>query len=157
MRTPAARDALESKLEGLDDSGKTPSADDATTDTADDDDDDEVDTHAACVEQKASFVNRMFFNFMTPLIKLGHRRPLQQTDVWPLAPDFEAEPLAQRFDCLWAAELALKKDKTDVDVSEEAALRASMSRLTRSESMVSMSGGESGDGDGPAAPAPTSS
>ena len=46
--------------------------------------DDEGFTKHVCPEQNANICSRLTFEWMGPLMKLGHERPLEKEDVWML-------------------------------------------------------------------------
>ncbi|KAJ2785541.1 hypothetical protein H4R18_000486 [Coemansia javaensis] len=74
-----------------------------------DDDDDDSD----CIysrdfqspEERANIFSRLFFTWMTPLLELGQRRPLEMEDTWELARQFRPDVATAAFQRNWQAEL----------------------------------------------------
>ncbi|KAF2088727.1 P-loop containing nucleoside triphosphate hydrolase protein [Saccharata proteae CBS 121410] len=50
-----------------------------------------------CPEQTASFFSKITFQWMTPIMAVGYRRPLELNDVWLVNPDRRIDLLADRF------------------------------------------------------------
>ena len=51
---------------------------------------------SVCPEYRASFINRLFFVWMGPIMTTGYRRPLQPADIWTVNPDRSMDALADR-------------------------------------------------------------
>ncbi|PKS10784.1 hypothetical protein jhhlp_002541 [Lomentospora prolificans] len=49
-----------------------------------------------CPEYKAGFFSSLTFQWMTPLMTVGYRRPLQENDLWTVNPNRAAEPMTER-------------------------------------------------------------
>ncbi|KAG5981612.1 hypothetical protein E4U55_002748 [Claviceps digitariae] len=47
-------------------------------------------------EHKAGFFSKLTFQWMTPLMTTGYRRPLEQGDIWHVNPDRAVEPLTRK-------------------------------------------------------------
>ena len=72
---------------------------------------------SVCPEYRASWISRLFFVWMGPLMTTGYRRPLQPNDIWRVNPDRSMDALANgllasfkrradrgdRYPLLWAA------------------------------------------------------
>lgn len=56
-------------------------------------------------EARASWVSRILFSWMSPLVRLGTRRPLEVEDLSPLRAQLRAEVSSDRFAAAWAAEV----------------------------------------------------
>lgn len=52
-------------------------------------------------EKRASLLSQMFVTWLTPLLSLGYRKPLEQSDLPPLRPALEAGHLQDRFGRCW--------------------------------------------------------
>ena len=52
----------------------------------------------ACPHYSASFLNRLYFSWCTPLIFGGLRKALSSKELWDLLPDFRTEEVAKSFD-----------------------------------------------------------
>eukprot|EP00051_Salpingoeca_urceolata_P019849 m.293491 g.293491 ORF g.293491 m.293491 type:complete len:1641 (-) comp19492_c0_seq12:32-4954(-) len=74
-------------------------------------------SNQVCPEASASFIGRLLFTWMTPLMKVGYKRPLQDADVWSLARDDRALTLQARFERHWQHE-------TERPVGKSSLLRA---------------------------------
>ncbi|CAI7873871.1 unnamed protein product, partial [Closterium sp. NIES-54] len=57
-----------------------------------------------CPEDHTSFINRLTFGWMTPLMALGYRRPLEDSDVWRLNDGDRTATVYGRFECAWREE-----------------------------------------------------
>ena len=55
-------------------------------------------------EPRASLCGRIFFTWMTPLMRLGFRRPLLNSDLWELSPNENTNVLVSKFQKQWLAE-----------------------------------------------------
>jgi ATP-binding cassette subfamily C (CFTR/MRP) protein 1 len=55
-------------------------------------------------EPKAFFLSRLFFEWITPLLKTGYRRPLQPNDLYVLNDTYQAATLTKKFQDNWAQE-----------------------------------------------------
>lgn len=63
-------------------------------------------------EEKASFISRMFYMWMNPLLEVGHKRALQMSDLYPLSRQDESQGLGDTFEEMWAKEM--KKEHPSV-------------------------------------------
>ncbi|CAI5531000.1 unnamed protein product [Closterium sp. Naga37s-1] len=57
-----------------------------------------------CPEDHTSFINRLTFGWMTPLMALGYQRPLEDSDVWCLNDGDRTATVYGRFECAWREE-----------------------------------------------------
>ncbi|GJP74244.1 hypothetical protein CLOP_g4860 [Closterium sp. NIES-67] len=57
-----------------------------------------------CPEDHASFINRLTFGWMTPLMATGYRRPLEDSDVWRLNDGDRTAAVYGRFEREWREE-----------------------------------------------------
>ncbi|CAI7873861.1 unnamed protein product [Closterium sp. NIES-54] len=57
-----------------------------------------------CPEDHTSFINRLTFGWMTPLMALGYRRPLEDSDVWRLNDGDRTATVYGRFERMWREE-----------------------------------------------------
>ncbi|CAI5495011.1 unnamed protein product [Closterium sp. Naga37s-1] len=57
-----------------------------------------------CPEDHTSFINRLTFGWMTPLMATGYRRPLEDSDVWRLNDGDRTATVYGRFECAWREE-----------------------------------------------------
>lgn len=55
----------------------------------------------------------VFVTWITPLLKLGSKRPLDTTDLAPILPSFEAAPLTQKLSTAWESTTAKSKSKNN--------------------------------------------
>ncbi|KAJ6886454.1 hypothetical protein NC651_026975 [Populus alba x Populus x berolinensis] len=62
-----------------------------------------------CPERHASIISKIVFGWMSPLMKLGYRRPITEKDVWKLDTWDRTETLNDRFQKSWAEELRKPK------------------------------------------------
>uniref|UniRef100_A0A1J3J339 ABC-type xenobiotic transporter n=7 Tax=Noccaea caerulescens TaxID=107243 RepID=A0A1J3J339_NOCCA len=62
-----------------------------------------------CPERHASFFTGIYFDWITPLMKLGYRKPLTEKDVWQLDKWDQTETLIKRFQSCWTAESRRRK------------------------------------------------
>nr|XP_034896795.1 ABC transporter C family member 2-like isoform X2 [Populus alba] len=62
-----------------------------------------------CPERHASIISKIVFGWMSPLMKLGYRRPITEKDVWKLDTWDRTETLNDRFQKCWAEELRKPK------------------------------------------------
>ena len=63
-------------------------------------------------EPRASLCSRIFFTWMTPLMKLGFRRPLDMSDLWELGPKEKVATIAKDFQKHWDQEVQKAKTKS---------------------------------------------
>ncbi|KNC52272.1 uncharacterized protein AMSG_01099 [Thecamonas trahens ATCC 50062] len=68
--------------------------------------DPEVNRIKVCPEDTASLPSRLGFSWISPLLKLGSRQPLEHTDLPPLPEISQAKGVTAQFEALWAAEEA---------------------------------------------------
>lgn len=61
-------------------------------------------------EQAASVVSRLFFTWVTPLLKLGAQRPLEMADLFGVAPQDEPDIFVQRFKDEWPTRMQRHAD-----------------------------------------------
>eukprot|EP00127_Corallochytrium_limacisporum_P007530 Clim_evm52s253 gene=Clim_evmTU52s253 len=80
------------------------------------DEDDEFEEHETdrhgWPEEDANFFSRITFWWMTDMIVLGHKRPLESGDLWSLSDDLKTENLQKKFMEHW--ERDLRKGKANV-------------------------------------------
>ncbi|XP_011012558.1 PREDICTED: ABC transporter C family member 2-like isoform X1 [Populus euphratica] len=57
-----------------------------------------------CPERHANIISKIVFGWMSPLMKLGYRRPITEKDVWKLDTWDRTETLNDRFQKCWAEE-----------------------------------------------------
>lgn len=58
-----------------------------------------------CPEELAGLYSRLFFGWMTPIMRLGSKQPIHQADLWKLNHNDEAQTLyEERFVREWAVE-----------------------------------------------------
>uniref|UniRef100_A0A6N2MXC4 ABC-type xenobiotic transporter n=1 Tax=Salix viminalis TaxID=40686 RepID=A0A6N2MXC4_SALVM len=57
-----------------------------------------------CPERHANIISTIVFGWMSPLMKLGYRRPITENDVWKLDTWDRTETLNDRFQKCWAEE-----------------------------------------------------
>ncbi|KAJ7063750.1 ABC protein [Mycena amicta] len=50
----------------------------------------------------ASFLSRLTYHWITPIMLLGYQRTLQATDLWKVGPEQESGYLAEKLDAAWA-------------------------------------------------------
>uniref|UniRef100_A0ACD5UVY2 Uncharacterized protein n=1 Tax=Avena sativa TaxID=4498 RepID=A0ACD5UVY2_AVESA len=62
-----------------------------------------------CPERQASLFSRIFFSWMTPLMRQGYKRPITDNDIWKLDNWDETETLYNRFQKCWNDELQKPK------------------------------------------------
>ncbi|CAI5980420.1 unnamed protein product [Closterium sp. NIES-65] len=62
-----------------------------------------------CPEDHTSFINRLTFGWMTPLMALGYRRPIEDSDVWRLNDGDRTATVYGRFEREWREEKARPK------------------------------------------------
>lgn len=55
----------------------------------------------ACPESSTSFLNQITFNYFNKMALLGHRRPLEMTDLWELEPHDGSDHLVPKFEHVW--------------------------------------------------------
>eukprot|EP00250_Pteridium_aquilinum_P005352 c15461_g1_i1 orf=573-5420(+) len=60
-------------------------------------------------ERHANIVSRIFFSWMTPLMKLGYKRPLMDSDIWQLDEWDQTDVLYNDFQRCWEKELMKSK------------------------------------------------
>ncbi|KAL6591713.1 P-loop containing nucleoside triphosphate hydrolase protein [Neocallimastix sp. 'constans'] len=63
---------------------------------------------------KASFLSRITYWWINPLFTTGHRRPLEDNDLYLLDPKFEEKKLTENFYREWNKELIKRKDKPNI-------------------------------------------
>ena len=56
--------------------------------------------------EEASILSKMFFEWMTSLIRLGGKRQLQQEDLWNLSKDNTTLAIGEDFNANWSQELS---------------------------------------------------
>eukprot|EP00457_Paulinella_chromatophora_P000386 gb/GEZN01000386.1/.p1 GENE.gb/GEZN01000386.1/~~gb/GEZN01000386.1/.p1 ORF type:complete len:1466 (+),score=213.20 gb/GEZN01000386.1/:60-4457(+) len=54
-----------------------------------------------CPEERASFYSKLFFSWLSGLLKIGNQHPLQLEDLIPANPRDNAEPMLERFEAAW--------------------------------------------------------
>ncbi|PWN53455.1 putative YOR1-ABC transporter [Violaceomyces palustris] len=59
----------------------------------------------------AGFFDRLVFQWMTPIMVLGHQRPLEATDLWKLTEDMSAKKLSTQLNSDWEKRVADAKEK----------------------------------------------
>ncbi|KAK6932100.1 ABC transporter type 1, transmembrane domain [Dillenia turbinata] len=57
-----------------------------------------------CPERHVNVISKIFFSWMSPLLKQGYKRPITQKDVWKLDTWDQTETLNDRFQKCWAEE-----------------------------------------------------
>lgn len=57
-----------------------------------------------CPERHANLFSRIFFGWLTPLMKQGHKRPITEKDVWKLDTWDQTETLIKKFQTCWVEE-----------------------------------------------------
>ncbi|GAU16434.1 hypothetical protein TSUD_117830 [Trifolium subterraneum] len=57
-----------------------------------------------CPEMRASFLSRLSFGWITPLMKQGYRKPVTEKDVWKLDKWDQTETLNEKFQKCWNTE-----------------------------------------------------
>ncbi|XP_074269620.1 ABC transporter C family member 12-like isoform X1 [Silene latifolia] len=57
-----------------------------------------------CPERYVSLISRVYYGWMTPLLKKGYQRPISEKDVWKLDTWDQSETLINRFNKYWAEE-----------------------------------------------------
>ncbi|XVF00518.1 hypothetical protein REPUB_Repub04eG0007900 [Reevesia pubescens] len=57
-----------------------------------------------CPERHANIFAKIFFSWMSPLMKQGYRRPITEKDVWKLDTWDQTETLNNKFQKCWAEE-----------------------------------------------------
>ncbi|XP_052179623.1 ABC transporter C family member 12-like isoform X3 [Diospyros lotus] len=57
-----------------------------------------------CPERRANIFSRIFFGWMTPLMRQGYKRPITEKDVWKLDTWDQTETLIKKFHICWAKE-----------------------------------------------------
>ncbi|KAL9355570.1 hypothetical protein Peur_053540 [Populus x canadensis] len=57
-----------------------------------------------CPERHANLFSRIFFGWLTPLMKQGHKRPITEKDVWKLDTWDQTETLIKKFHTCWVEE-----------------------------------------------------
>ncbi|XP_073264847.1 ABC transporter C family member 12-like isoform X5 [Populus alba] len=57
-----------------------------------------------CPERHANLFSRIFFGWLTPLMKQGHKRPITEKDVWKLDTWDQTETLIKTFQTCWVEE-----------------------------------------------------
>lgn len=62
-----------------------------------------------CPERHANFFSRIYFGWVTPLMKQGYRKPIAEKDIWRLDVWDQTETLIGRFQRCWAAEAQMPK------------------------------------------------
>ncbi|GLT85717.1 hypothetical protein SLE2022_038970 [Rubroshorea leprosula] len=58
-----------------------------------------------CPERHVNILSRIFFSWMSPLMKLGYKRPITEKDVWKLDTWDRTETLNEKFWKCWAKEM----------------------------------------------------
>lgn len=64
--------------------------------------------------EKSTTLSKIFFSWLTPLLELGNRRPLQASDLFQLDPENRAASVRSIFEHSWIAEVGLKKDSPSI-------------------------------------------
>ncbi|KAJ1032245.1 hypothetical protein NDA18_001737 [Ustilago nuda] len=67
----------------------------------------------------ASIINRIFFQWMTPIMVLGYQRPLEATDLWQLSEDLSAKQLGGQLNRDWDRRVRKAKEYNAKLVSGE--------------------------------------
>lgn len=67
----------------------------------------------------ANIINRIFFQWMTPIMVLGYQRPLEATDLWALSEDLSAKQLGGQLNKDWERRVREAKDYNAKLVSGE--------------------------------------
>lgn len=62
-----------------------------------------------CPERHANFFSKIFFEWMTPLMKLGYERPITELDIWKLDTWDQTENLYNNFQRCWEEECSKAK------------------------------------------------
>ncbi|XP_039688197.1 ABC transporter C family member 12 isoform X2 [Medicago truncatula] len=57
-----------------------------------------------CPEMRASFLSRLSFGWITPLMKQGYRKPITEKDVWKLDKWDQTDTLSEKFQKCWVSE-----------------------------------------------------
>ncbi|KAJ6364107.1 hypothetical protein OIU76_029117 [Salix suchowensis] len=57
-----------------------------------------------CPERHANLFSRIFFGWLTPLMKQGHKRPITEKDIWKLDTWDQTETLIKKFQTCWVEE-----------------------------------------------------
>ena len=57
-----------------------------------------------CPEFQANFLSQVTFSWLTPLLRVGYRKPLEMDDIWELAPPDRVEAVNSAFEGHWQAE-----------------------------------------------------
>ncbi|XP_019185928.1 PREDICTED: ABC transporter C family member 12-like isoform X2 [Ipomoea nil] len=57
-----------------------------------------------CPERQANIFSRIYFGWMTPLMKLGYKKPINEKDVWMLDTWDRSETLSRKFLMCWMEE-----------------------------------------------------
>nr|GMD06436.1 ABC transporter C family member 12-like isoform X1 [Ipomoea batatas] len=57
-----------------------------------------------CPERQANIFSRIYFGWMTPLMKLGYKKPISEKDVWMLDTWDRSETLSRKFLMCWMEE-----------------------------------------------------
>ena len=66
-------------------------------------------TTSTCPEKEVGCFSRLTFNWMGPLMTLGHKRPLEREDVWMLPAAESSKTLNNAFQAAWGEEAKLEK------------------------------------------------
>lgn len=61
-------------------------------------------------EAKANLFSQMYFNWLTPLMKLGARRPLEASDLYRMDKDRQAANLSAKLEASWAKRIIAAED-----------------------------------------------
>ncbi|KAL0442459.1 UNVERIFIED_CONTAM: ABC transporter C family member 2 [Sesamum latifolium] len=62
-----------------------------------------------CPERYANIFSRIYFDWMTPLMQLGYRKPITEKDVWKLDSWDQTETLSRKFQNSWEEEAKRSK------------------------------------------------
>ncbi|KAJ0016881.1 hypothetical protein Pint_11055 [Pistacia integerrima] len=57
-----------------------------------------------CPERSASILSSIYFGWMTPLMRLGYKKPITEKDVWKLDTWDQTETLTEKFQKCWVKE-----------------------------------------------------
>ncbi|KAI4303732.1 hypothetical protein MLD38_039329 [Melastoma candidum] len=62
-----------------------------------------------CPERQVNIFSKIYFGWMTPLMKLGYKRPITEKDVWKLDTWDQTETLIERFHASWVEQTQKQK------------------------------------------------
>ena len=72
-------------------------------------------------ENKANFLSILTYSWLTPIFKLGSKRPLEQQDLWQLSDKWKSEILCTEFEGHWKEELKRLEELKKQDTSQQGA------------------------------------